>query len=145
MKRKASAEWKADSRTAKEQFPLTAVSLSNAVLVQHPLRRRKGTNPEELIAAARRCFSMALSGQLGTAGAAASIRTTANVTLEKLMLASLSRRAPRRHGEDPGRQSKFETAANNARLAARSRLLNTKITMDAKRGLALRLFCCLTF
>ncbi len=45
----------------------------------------KGTNPEELIAAAHAgCFSMALSGQLGEAGLTAeSIDTTAAVTLDK--------------------------------------------------------------
>ena len=45
----------------------------------------KGTNPEELIAAAHAgCFSMALSGQLGSAGLTAEkISTTAAVTLEK--------------------------------------------------------------
>ena len=46
----------------------------------------KGTNPEELIAAAHAgCFSMALSEQLGTAGLKPErIATEATVTLEKL-------------------------------------------------------------
>ena len=45
----------------------------------------KGTNPEELIAAAHAgCFSMALSNELGNVGLTPeSIRTTATVTLEK--------------------------------------------------------------
>src|SRR3954471_20063428 len=96
-----------------------------------------GTNPEELIAAAHAgCFSMALSGQLGNAGMTAdSIRTTAAVTLEKTdagftvtsvhldVLAKIP-------GAD---KAKFETAANNAKAGCPiSRLLNTKITMDAK-------------
>lgn len=46
---------------------------------------RTGTNPEELIAgAAAGCYSMALSGDLGGAGhAVTSVRTTADVTVEK--------------------------------------------------------------
>ncbi len=46
----------------------------------------KGTNPEELIAAAHAgCFTMALSAQLGTMKfTPESLRTTATVTLEKL-------------------------------------------------------------
>jgi osmotically inducible protein OsmC len=45
----------------------------------------KGTNPEELIAAAHAgCFTMALSAELGKAGLTAkSLRTTAAVSLEK--------------------------------------------------------------
>ena len=46
----------------------------------------RGTNPEELIAAAHAgCYSMALSVQLGNAGVTPeSLETTASVTLEKL-------------------------------------------------------------
>lgn len=46
---------------------------------------RTGTNPEELIAgAAAGCYSMALSGDLGGAGhTVTSVRTTADVTVEK--------------------------------------------------------------
>src|SRR5262249_46978821 len=45
----------------------------------------KGTNPEELLAAAHAgCFSMALSAQLGAAGLTAeSIETTCAISLEK--------------------------------------------------------------
>ena len=96
-----------------------------------------GTNPEELIAAAHAgCFSMALSGQLGNAGMTAeSIRTSAAVTLEKtdagftvtLVHLDVVAKIP---GAD---KAKFETAANNAKAGCPiSRLLNTKITMDAK-------------
>lgn len=49
------------------------------------LKKAKGTNPEELIAAAHAgCFSMALSAQLEKEGIKAEqIKTTATVTLEK--------------------------------------------------------------
>jgi osmotically inducible protein OsmC len=79
---------------------------------------------------------MALSGQLGNAGMTAqSIRTTANVTLEKTdagftvtsVHLDVMAKIP---GAD---KAKFETAANNAKTGCPiSRLLNTKITMDAK-------------
>ena len=50
------------------------------------LKTAKGTNPEELIAAAHAgCFTMALSAQLGTMNfTPESLRTIATVTLEKL-------------------------------------------------------------
>jgi osmotically inducible protein OsmC len=97
----------------------------------------KGTNPEELIAAAHAgCFSMALSGQLGNAGMTAeSIDTTAAVTLEKTdagftitrVHLDVTARIP---GAD---QQAFETAAQNAKAGCPvSRLLNAEITMEAR-------------
>ena len=96
----------------------------------------KGTNPEELIAAAHAsCFSMALSVILGEAGLTAdSIQTTATVTLEKqeagfsVTSSHLDVRA-----RIPGAtKEKFEEAANKAKAGCPiSRLLNAKITMDA--------------
>ncbi|MDQ3775187.1 MAG: OsmC family protein [Pseudomonadota bacterium] len=96
-----------------------------------------GTNPEELIAAAHAgCFSMALSGQLGDAGMTAeSIHTTASVTLDKTeegftitaVHLEVTAKIP---GAD---QQAFETAANNAKAGCPvSKVLNAKITMDAK-------------
>src|ERR687898_836554 len=86
MKRSASAQWQGDLKTGKG-----TVSTDSGVLAesQYSFSTRfengKGTNPEELIAAAHAgCFSMALSGQLGNAGMTAeSIATTVAVTLEK--------------------------------------------------------------
>src|SRR6187549_2166226 len=86
MKRNASAEWKGGLKDGQG-----TISTDSGVLkgTQYSFSTRFedgiGTNPEELIAAAHAgCFSMALSGQLGNAGLTAdSIRTTANVTLEK--------------------------------------------------------------
>src|SRR5213075_3551792 len=85
MKRKGSAVWRGGLRDGQG-----AVSTESGVLsdTQYSFSTRfeegKGTNPEELIAAAHAgCFSMALSGQLGNAGMTAeSINTTATVTLE---------------------------------------------------------------
>ncbi len=97
----------------------------------------KGTNPEELIAAAHAgCFSMALSGQLGGAGITPqSIRTTASVTLEKVdagfavtaVHLAVTARVPGANREA------FEKAANEAKEGCPiSKLLNARITMDAK-------------
>jgi osmotically inducible protein OsmC len=138
MKRKASAEWKGGLKDGKGTISTDSGVLSGT---QYSFGTRfeegKGTNPEELIAAAHAgCFSMALSGQLGNAGMTAEyIRTTANVTLEKtdagftVTSVHLDVRA-----KVPGAdKSAFETAANNAKTGCPiSRLLNTKITMEAR-------------
>jgi osmotically inducible protein OsmC len=78
---------------------------------------------------------MAFSGQLGNAGLTAeAIRTTATVTLEKTdagftvtaIHLTVTARVP------GATKAAFDTAANNAKASCPiSRLLNTKITMDA--------------
>src|SRR5579883_1828669 len=86
MKRKASAEWQKGLKDGKG-----TISTDSGVLdkTQYSFSTRfeegRGTNPEELIAAAHAgCFSMALSAQLGNAGMTAeSIDTTARLTLDK--------------------------------------------------------------
>jgi osmotically inducible protein OsmC len=83
MKRSASAVWKGGLRDGKG-----TVSTESGVLTNTPYNFRmrfeneKGTNPEELVAAAHAaCFSMALSMILGQAGMTAeSIETKATVT-----------------------------------------------------------------
>src|SRR5690242_2000427 len=86
IKRKASAQWNGGLKDGKG-----SISTDSGVLkdTQYSFGTRfengAGTNPEELIAAAHAgCFSMALSGQLTTAGTPPdSINTTATVTMEK--------------------------------------------------------------
>jgi osmotically inducible protein OsmC len=138
MKRKASAEWKGGLKDGKGTISSDSGVLANT---QYSFGTRfeeaKGTNPEELVAAAHAgCFSMALSGQLANAGMTAErINTTATVTLEKtdagftVTSVHLDVKA-----KIPGADAKaFETAANNAKTGCPiSRLLNTKITMDAR-------------
>lgn len=138
MKRKASAEWQGGLKDGKGTISTESGVLSNA---QYSFSTRFeegiGTNPEELVAAAHAgCFSMALSGQLGNAGMVAeSIRTTATVRLEKTdagftvteVHLAVTARIP---GAD---RAAFETAVNNAKAGCPiSRLLNTKITMEAE-------------
>jgi lipoyl-dependent peroxiredoxin len=96
----------------------------------------KGTNPEELIAAAHAgCFAMALSAQLGTMNfTPQSIRATAAVTLEKLETGwTISKVhldvAARIPGISP---AAFEAAAASAKANCPvSRLLRAEITMNA--------------
>ena len=87
MERSASAVWNGELKDGKGK-----ISTQSGVLSDAPysfvtrFENGKGTNPEELIAAAHAgCFTMALSAQLGTMKIKPeSLRTTANVTLEKL-------------------------------------------------------------
>src|SRR5438094_10289932 len=87
MKRTASAIWQGNLKEGKG-----AVSTESGVLSQTPysfstrFQNARGTNPEELIAAAHAgCFSMALSAELGKDGITPdSIRTTANLTMQRL-------------------------------------------------------------
>ncbi|MFI5224470.1 MAG: OsmC family peroxiredoxin, partial [Nitrospirales bacterium] len=80
MKRTASAVWQGDLKSGKGTVSTESTVLSQA---QYSFGTRfengKGTNPEELIAAAHAgCFTMALSGQLGAANVTAeSLETTA--------------------------------------------------------------------
>jgi len=86
MVRSASAEWKGGLKGGKGTIATESGVLEGA---QYSFGTRfesgKGTNPEELIAAAHAgCFSMALSAQLEGAGLPPdSVATTAAVTLEK--------------------------------------------------------------
>ena len=138
MQRKASAVWKGGLKDGKG-----TVSSESGVLKNTPysfstrFEEAPGTNPEELIAAAHAgCFSMALSGQLGNAGMTAeSIETSATLTMEKLEAGftitaihlDVVAKIP------GGDAAKFNEAANNAKAGCPvSRVLNAKITMDAK-------------
>ena len=138
MKRKASAVWQGGLKDGKGRISTDSGVLDNS---QYSFSTRfeegKGTNPEELIAAAHAgCFAMALSGQLGNAGLTAdSINTTAAVTLDKtdagftITTVHLDVTA-----KVPGAsQDAFQTAANNAKAGCPiSRLLKAEITMTAK-------------
>ena len=138
MQRNASAHWSGGLRDGKG-----TLSSASGVLKNTPysfstrFESQPGTNPEELIAAAHAgCFTMALSGQLASAGLTAqAIDTTATVTLEKTdagfaVTASHLQVTAKIPGAD---QAKFDQAAKNAKEGCPiSRLLNAKITMDAK-------------
>lgn len=138
MDRKASATWKGGLKDGKGSLVTPSGVLKDT---QYSFSTRFengiGTNPEELIAAAHAgCFAMALSAQLGEANLKPEvIEATATVTLEKTVngfevtKSHLDVRA-RVPGADA---AAFEKAAGNAKAGCPiSRLLNAKITMDAK-------------
>jgi osmotically inducible protein OsmC len=138
MKRKASAVWSGGIKDGKGRLSTDSGVLADT---QYSFSTRfedgKGTNPEELIAAAHAgCFAMALSGQLGNAGMTAErIAVTASVTLDKsgdgfaITKVHLDVTA-----KIPGaKQGAFEKAAKNAKEGCPvSKVLNATITMDAK-------------
>src|SRR5262245_60936833 len=85
MKRSASAVWKGGLKDGRGTVSTETGTVSNVPYTfKMRFENEKGTNPEELIAAAHAaCFSMALSLFLGEAGmTATSIETTAKVTAE---------------------------------------------------------------
>ena len=137
MKRSASAVWNGGLKDGKGTISTDSGVLSET---QYSFSTRfedgKGTNPEELIAAAHAgCFSMALSGQLGQAGLTAeSIRTTASVRLEKtdagFAITSVHLEVK---AKVPGADEQaFEKAAQNAKAGCPvSKVLKAEITMDA--------------
>ena len=137
MQRKASAVWQGGLKEGKGTVSTESGVLSQA---QYSFGTRfesgKGTNPEELIAAAHAgCFSMALSAELGKSGITPEkIETSAAVSLEKLdsgwtvTQVHLDVRA-----KIPGAdKAAFEAAADTAKKNCPiSRLLNAKISMQA--------------
>ena len=138
MKRKASALWRGNLKDGKGTISTESGVLSDT---QYSFTSRfaegKGTNPEELIAAAHAgCFSMALSNELGVAGLTpASISTAAAVTLERTAAGfaitavhmDVTARVP------GASQQAFETAAAAAKSGCPvSKVLKAEITMNAK-------------
>ena len=138
MKRSASAVWKGGLQDGKGTVSTESGTLSNTPYnFRMRFENEKGTNPEELVAAAHAaCFSMALSLFLGEAGMKAdSIETTATVSLDKVdggfsvtsSHLDTSVRIP--NPNKAAFEKAVETAKNGCPI---SKLLNAKITLDAK-------------
>ncbi len=137
MQRTATAQWKGGLKDGKGSISTASGVLSQT---QYSFSTRfengMGTNPEELVAAAHAgCFSMAFSGQLGNAGMTAqSIDTKATLTMEKteagftVTAIHLDVKAKIPGGDKAAFQKAAEEAKKNCPI---SRLLNTKITMQA--------------
>jgi lipoyl-dependent peroxiredoxin len=140
MERAATAEWQGGLKDGKG-----TISTESGVLesTQYSFSTRfedgKGTNPEELIAAAHAgCFTMALSAQLGEAGLTAeSLKTRAKVSLGKVdggfaitkIVLVLEAKVP---GAD---EAAFKKAADGAKAGCPiSKLFagNTEIVLEAK-------------
>ena len=138
MKRKASAMWRGDLKSGNGVISTESGTLRES---QYSFGTRfengVGTNPEELIAAAHAgCFAMAFSSELGKAGLKPeSIAAAATVTLEMLPTGPTVTQshldvAAKVPGADPG---KVLEIANVAKVGCPiSRLLNARVTMDAK-------------
>jgi osmotically inducible protein OsmC len=138
MKRTASAVWNGGLKDGKGSISTESGVLANT---QYSFSTRfedgKGTNPEELIAAAHAgCFSMALSAELGNAGKTPeSIETEAAVTLLKtdagftITAVHLKVRA-----KIPGMMpDDFAKLAENAKAGCPvSRVLKADITMETR-------------
>jgi lipoyl-dependent peroxiredoxin len=138
MKRTANAQWRGDLKSGSG-----TLSTASGVLSQSPYSFRtrfedgKGTNPEELLAAAHAgCFSMALSAQLAQAGLTAeSIETTCTITFEKqpdgfaITASHLELQA-----KVPGASAEaFDQAAQTAKAGCPvSKLYKANITLNAK-------------
>jgi osmotically inducible protein OsmC len=138
MKTHGSAVWSGGIKDGKG-----AISTQSGAIKDYPygfasrFEGKPGTNPEELIGAAHAgCFTMALSLILGEAGLTAEqMNTKAEVTLDKLddgyaitaVHLTLEAKIP---GAD---DAKFQELAGKAKAGCPvSKLLNTKITLDAK-------------
>ncbi len=138
MKRKATAEWRGDLKTGKGLLTTESGVLSNArYSFTTRFEGEKGTNPEELVAAAHAgCFTMALSAELGKAGLTAeTLRTTAVVSLEKGEGGwSITESALDLAAKIPGASPEaFRAAADAAKAnCPLSKLLNAKITLNAR-------------
>ena len=137
MQRKASAVWQGGLKDGKG-----SLSTDSGVLkqTQYSFSTRfengVGTNPEELVAAAHAgCFTMALSGQLGSAGMTAQkLETTATISLEKVGDGfSITKSHLDVTATIPGAdKSKFDAAVKAAETGCPvSRLLKAEITVTA--------------
>ena len=138
INRKGSARWSGGLKDGRGHVSTeTGVLDDEAYGFGTRFESERGTNPEELIAAAHAsCFSMALSLVLGQSDLTPDeIATTATVSLEqkdggfaitKVHL-DVTAKVP---GAD---DSAFQAAANGAKQNCPvSKLLNAEITMDAK-------------
>ena len=137
MKRTANAEWHGDLKSGKG-----TISTASTVLSSTPysfstrFEEGKGTNPEELLAAAHAgCFTMALSAQLGAANLTAdSLETTCTISLEKqpdgwaITESHLELKA-----KVPGAtREAFDKAVQNAKSGCPvSKLYNANITLNS--------------
>lgn len=138
MNRNAKAQWKGDLKSGSGTISADSGVLSNTPYsFRTRFEQEKGTNPEELLAAAHAaCFSMALSLMLTNEGLKAdTIDTTCTISLEKegegfaIKRSHLDLKA-KIPGASP---DAFNRAANNAKEGCPvSKLYDTEITLNAQ-------------
>lgn len=138
MQRSAEAQWRGDLKSGAGTISTASGTLSQTPYSFHSrFEQGKGTNPEELLAAAHAgCFTMAVSAQLAQAGLKAdSLDTTCKITLDKtdggfgITESHLELKA-----KIPGATKEaFDKATEAAKAGCPvSKLYNTKITLDAR-------------
>ena len=138
MKRTAQAHWSGDLKSGAGTVSMASGTLSNTPYSFHSrFEQGKGTNPEELLAAAHAgCFTMALSAQLASAGLKAdSLDTTCTIALEQTDGAfAITESHLELTAKVPGAtQEAFDKATQAAKAGCPvSKLYNTNITLTAK-------------
>lgn len=136
--RSAEATWEGDLKSGKGEMKWASGAYQGPYSFLSRFEDGKGTNPEELIAAAHAgCFSMALSHALASAGHTPKrVHTTANVHLTKSADGfSIPRIDLKTEAEVPGMTAEaFKQEAEKAKLGCPvSKLLKgAEITLDAK-------------
>jgi osmotically inducible protein OsmC len=138
--RKAAAEWTGTGKDGTGHLTTDSGVLDHALYsFKTRFENEKGTNPEELIAAAHAgCFTMALAFQLQAAGfTPTKLDTSAAVTLEKEGAGfKVSKSALTLKADIPGiDKAKFDELAKAAEVNCPiSKLLKAEITLDATLG-----------
>jgi osmotically inducible protein OsmC len=138
MKRTAHAKWAGDLKGGSGAISTASGTLSQTPYSFHTrFEEGKGTNPEELLAAAHAgCFTMALSGQLSLAGLKAeSLETDCTITMEQKDGAfAITESHLELKARIPGASAEaFQTAAQAAKSGCPvSKLFNTTITLSAQ-------------
>ncbi|HVH11033.1 MAG TPA: OsmC family protein [Gemmatimonadales bacterium] len=137
----ASAVWEGKLKDGKGTFRAASGAFNGPYTFATRFEGKKGTNPEELIAAAHAsCFSMALSAGLEKAGTPVTrIETTAACTLDMVNgTPTITKMALSVRGQVPGLdQAGFQKAADEAKRGCPvSRALAgiPQVTLDAKLG-----------
>jgi osmotically inducible protein OsmC len=138
MKRTAQAKWQGDLKGGAGTISTASGTLSSTPYSFHTrFEEGKGTNPEELLAAAHAgCFTMAVSAQLTGAGLKAdSLETTCTITLEQKDGAfTITESHLELTAKIPGATAEaFEKATQAAKAGCPvSKLYNTRITLNAQ-------------
>jgi lipoyl-dependent peroxiredoxin len=138
MQRTAQAKWRGDLKAGSGTISTASGTLAATPYSFHTrFEEGKGTNPEELLAAAHAgCFTMAVSAQLTQAGLKPeSLETSCVITLDKkdgsfaITQSHLALKA-----KVPGAtQEQFEQATQAAKAGCPvSKLYNTEITLEAQ-------------
>jgi osmotically inducible protein OsmC len=137
MQRTAQAKWQGDLKSGTGTISTASGTLSSTPYSFHTrFEDGKGTNPEELLAAAHAgCFTMALSAQLAGAGfQAESLETSCTISLEKQEggFAITSSHLELKAKVPGATQEAFEKATQAAKAGCPvSKLYNTTITLNA--------------